>query len=192
MNRRTAIRQTAILMGGAISASAISAIMSGCQADPKVLVWKPVLFNPEQGLAISEIAERIMPTTDTPGAKEAGVPQFIDLVLRDCYQEKDRKAVMAGLDSIEKDSQESYKKSFINLSTEQMDKLLQKYDLAAYEARKDPAISERHFFSTLKELTLLGYFTSEIGATEVLQYESVPGAYVGCKPLAEVGKAWAS
>ena len=179
-------------MGGVISASAISAIMSGCQADPaKALAWEPVFFNPAQALMMAEIAERIMPTTDTHGAKEAGVAPFIDVVLKDCYRGKGQKAVLAGLEKIEQDSQNDYGTSFINLDAEKMDTLLTKYDKAAYEQRQNPASKERHFFSTLKELTILGYFTSEIGATETLHYESVPGAYVGCKPLAEVGKTWA-
>lgn len=191
MNRREAIKKTAFLMGGTISAAAIAGVLNGCQPSPPGISWEPQFFTLEQGEMVTVIAERIIPATDTPGAKDVGVPAFIDIMLKDNYTEKQQKAFVEGLTSLEADAQQAHGKSFVQLSLEEQDALLTQYDQAAYDARK-AGEKGRPFFTMAKELTLVGYFTSEVGATEVLQYDPVPGNYEGCVPLAEVGKAWST
>lgn len=189
MNRREAIKRTTILLGGVLSASAISGVMSGCKADPKI-DWSPQYFSAEEGNLVQAIAERIIPQTDTPGATAAGVPVFIDTMMAEFYTDAEKKAFSEGLKKVESDAKDTYGKSFVNLAPEEQDALLQKYDEAAYAENRNR--DEKPFFRMMKELTVLGFCTSEAGATEVLKYDPVPGDYKGCVPYAEVGAAWAT
>lgn len=190
INRREALKRVSLIMGGALSSSAIAGVLQGCSAK-KELDWKPQFLSEEQAATVSEVAERILPKTDTPGAKDAGVPEFIDLMLKDIYTEEEKQQFLAGLEQLEKDSESEYGDSFAELQPEQQDELLRKLAAQATEQRNTGS-EERPFFSMIKELTMLGFFTSEVGATQFLQYVAVPGSYDGCVPLEEVGKAWAT
>jgi hypothetical protein len=183
MNRREALKRTALLMGGALSSSAIAGILQGCKAQPE-LNWQPAFLTEDQARLTAEIAERILPKTDTPGAKEAGVPEFIDLMLNDIYTEEEKQRFAAGLAELEQDSEQEYGDSFLDLKPEQQDALLTKYEAQAKE-NQDP--EAKPFFPMMKELTMLGFFTSEVGATQFLQYVSVPGRYEGCISIEEAG-----
>jgi len=193
MNRREAIKRTAFLTGGAISASILIGVLDGCQpAVSQGTDWKPEFLSKAQGDLVAEVAERIIPATNTPGAKEAGVPKFIDSMLSGYFEGDEKKVLVDGLAQIDKDSNAAHGKSFVQLATEQQDKLLTKYDKAAYAQNQKHGDGPPHFFSMLKQLTLVGFFTSEIGATQVLKYEAVPGDYKGCIPFEEVGRTWAT
>ena len=84
MDRRKALQRTAFLLGGAVSASIISGVMSGCQAE-KVPDWQPEFLDKDQALLVSELAETILPETETLGAKSIGVPEYIDIIVKDCF-----------------------------------------------------------------------------------------------------------
>lgn len=181
MNRREVIKRTALLMGGAVSAPALMAILNGCTAKPGV-EWTPEFFTQEQAFVVTELAEMIIPKTDTPGAKDAGVPAFIEKLVAQAYSQENRDAFMASLETFIQES------DFLKASPEARVSFVN----AAHETAVREMANPRPFIMTMKELTLLGFFTSKPGATEVLQYEAVPGRYIGCQPLADVGKAWAS
>ena len=195
IDRREALKKTAWLMGAAVSASTIAAFMQGCKSAPD-LNYKPVFFNEDQARIMSELAETIIPKTDTPGAKEAGVPNFIDMMLNECYKEEDQKSFLEGLARFDADAKAAYGDSFVYLKDEQKLEFVKKANEAAVaesKEKKDPK-APRPFILKAKELTMLGFFTSKPGATEVLQYEAVPGSYKGCIPLSEAGngKTWAT
>lgn len=190
INRREALKRVSLIMGGALSSSAITGVLQGCSAK-RELDWQPQYLSEEQAAVVSEIAERILPKTDTPGAKDAGVPEFIDLMLNDIYTEEEKQQFTTGLEALEKESDAAYGDSFANLEPEQQDELLRKLAAQATEQRNTGS-TEKSFFFMVKELTMLGFFTSEVGATQFLQYVAVPGSYDGCIPLEEVGKAWAT
>lgn len=198
MNRREAIERTALILGYAVSAPAMMGILKGCKAAPE-LSYKPVFFTVEQARLVGEIAEVIIPKTDTPGAKDVGVPSFIDLILKDVYSQADQERFMKGLAEFEEATEKSFSDSFVDLEPGKQKEMVKKIHDPAVEVAKtqlpDPETGEwpkKPFILMLKELTLLGFFTSEPGATQVLQYEPVPGAYHGCLPLSEVGKTWAT
>lgn len=176
------------MMGGALSSSAIAGVMQGCSAK-KSLEWQPMFLSQEQAVATAEVAERIIPATDTPGAKDAGVPEFIDTMLNDIYTEEEQQNFLDGLEGLEKQSEESFGSSFSNLEDGQKDEVLKKMA----DATVDYQGEGKPFFLMAKELTMLGFFTSEVGATQVLQYVQVPGYYEGCIPVEEAGngKTWA-
>ncbi|RAJ06886.1 gluconate 2-dehydrogenase subunit 3-like protein [Chitinophaga skermanii] len=190
MNRRDALKNVAILMGTAISASTLAAL-TGCNSGPK----NYTLQTPETRSLVAEICETIIPETSTPGAKAAKVDDFILVMMNDCYDAKAQGIFVDGLKAIDTAADKKYGKTFINLTADQKTELLTEIDKEriAYRDNKDkPKDAGPHYFQIMKELTLLGYFTSEPGATKALRYEKVPGKYEGCIPYNKGDKAWAS
>lgn len=199
MNRREAIRRVALLMGGAVSAPAILGVLAGCKAEPDTAAeWKPVFLTQAQAALVAEVAEIMIPRTNTPGAKDVGIPAFIDKMMKDTYPEDDQQRFIAGLADFEAQAKREHGRAFLDLEPAQRAALVKQVHDPAVEVEResDLPLDERHrpFIITMKELTLLGYFTSEPGATQVLQYRPVPGAYQACVPLAQAGngKTWAT
>lgn len=196
MNRREALQQVAWLMGGAISAPAILGILNGCSPRAES-GWKPVFLTEEQGELVAEVAEIMIPRTDTPGAKDVGISAFIDIMLRDAYPKEDQERFIASLKEFEAKSRADHERSFLKLEPAQRAALVQSVHDVAITAERQlslpPAQLRRPFILMTKELTLLGFFTSQAGATQVLQYEAVPGAFHGCIPVSKAGngKTWA-
>jgi gluconate 2-dehydrogenase gamma chain len=200
MNRREAIQKATLALGFAISAPALTGILNGCKPAPE-LNYQPVFFTKEQAALLDELTEILLPKTDTPGAKEVGVSSFIDVMLKDVYPKADQEAFLKGLAAFDEDAQKSFGDPFNECTVEQQKELVKKHHDAAFAENVGGASgnwwdaankAERPFILKVKELTLLGFFTSEAGATQVLQYNQVPGPYHGCVPLTEVGKAWAT
>lgn len=191
MDRREALKRTAWIMGGAVSAPAIMGILKGCAAKPTI-DWKPVFLSSDQGVLVTQVAEIIIPKTDTPGAKDVGVPGFIDQMVHECFPKEDQDKFLNGLKAFDDEAKKEYGDPFIDLDAEQQSAFVKKVHDAAVNTDEDGA--PRPFILTLKELTMLGFFTSEPGATQVLQYSPVPGAYKGCIPVSEAGngKTWAT
>lgn len=191
MDRREALKRTAWIMGGAVSAPAIMGILKGCAAKPTI-DWKPVFLSSDQGVLVTQVAEIIIPKTDTPGAKDVGVPGFIDQIVHECFPKEDQDKFLNGLKAFDDEAKKEYGDPFINLDAEQQSAFVKKVHDAAVNTDENGA--PRPFILTLKELTMLGFFTSEPGATQVLQYSPVPGAYKGCIPVSEAGngKTWAT
>ncbi len=188
MDRREALKKAAWVMGGALSAPAILGVLNGCTAKPTI-DWKPTFFTEDQGIFISQVSGIIIPKTDTDGAIEVGVPGFIDQLVKETYKKEDQEKFLKELDEFMAVAEAEFGDPFIELDAEDQSEWV----LAQHEAAVlDKAAKERPFILKLKELTMVGYFTSEVGATQVLQYDPVPGAYHGCLPLEEVGKTWAT
>jgi gluconate 2-dehydrogenase gamma chain len=194
MDRREAIRRTAWIMGGIVSAPAIVGVLNGCTAKPD-LNWKPEFLSNDEGGIISEVAEIIIPKTNTPGAKDAGVPSFIDLMLKDVYSKEDQDRFKEGLKAFDEDAKKSYDDSFLSMDEEQRKEyVFKKHEEAIAAEKSENKPEKRPFILMMKELTMLGFFTSEVGAKQVLQYDPVPGAYKGCIPVSEAGngRTWAT
>jgi hypothetical protein len=194
MDRREALQKTAMILGYAVSAPAIMGILNGCKATPE-LAFKPAFLSEDMARVIAEISEIIIPKTDTPGAKDVGVPGFIDLMLKDCYKKEDQDRFVKGATDFDADAKKTYGDSFVYCDADKQKELVLKYHseaVAIMKADNPPKDMDRPFIMVVKELTMLGFFTSEPGATQVLQYQAVPGAYKGCVPLSEVGRTWAT
>ncbi|TAH19104.1 MAG: gluconate 2-dehydrogenase subunit 3 family protein [Cytophagales bacterium] len=195
MNRRDAIMRTSTLMGSAFVAPWLGSVLSGCSntAEEKQAILEA--FTPEVKGLIAEIADTIIPTTGTPGAKEAKVQDFIADIVADCFNEKDRKNFFGGLTDFQNKCQEANKNPFEKCDEKQRIEFLTKMEQEGKdykEKNKDNKEAPAHIFGTLKSLTLTGYFTSEIGASQALEYLHVPGKYEGCVPLKAGQKAWAT
>jgi gluconate 2-dehydrogenase gamma chain len=143
-------------------------------------------FTPEQRASVAAISERIVPTTDTPGAITAGVPAFIEMILADWYEATDRSDFMAGLGLVEGYARVQYGKPCASLTPEQLDVVL----TLAMQGRI-PALS-RSFFEHCRQLVILGYYTSEIGCKQERVYVPVPGHYDGKYPYADVRRVFSS
>src|SRR5690606_1257311 len=117
MNRREALRNTAFLLGGLISASTLSILTESCNRTEKKNSGN--LFNEKQQQTVDEIADIIIPATDSPGAKAAGVGTFITMMIQDCYPEAIQKSFIKGLDDVDKKAKSKYNKSFLKASAEE-------------------------------------------------------------------------
>ena len=186
MDRREAIRKATLAMGGTLSAPVMAGLLQGCTAK-STPDWVPQFLSVEQGAMVAVIAEMIIPATDTPGAKDAGVPEFIDQMLADVFQKEDKDRFRQGLDDFNNQVQADQSKDFIDCEPELQNQLLT--GLAEKAQSEGPQPGGKTFFQMMKELTIVGFFTSEAGATQVLEYVEIPGKYEGCIPLE--GKAWA-
>lgn len=190
MDRRELLHRASMLLGGAITASAASGILAGCVSTPVADaadgVAKTGFLNAEESRIISAMAEQIIPRTDTPGAIDAGVPNFIDRMVSGYYQPKEKEIIRAGLRQVATDAMELRGKSFADLAPEDQVALMKEYDREAYKPR--PANSDPHFFRLIKELTVLGYGTSKEGATKLMFYNQTPGPYRGDIPYSDIGK----
>ncbi len=191
LSRREAIYRVGLFMGGVISAPALS-ILNGCQPKNQETANDGRLFNNDRKNIISAISALIIPVTDTPGALEANVPDYIQVMITDCYPDEDQERFVTGLDEIDKEAKNSFDKSFLNLEETQQVELLTRLEKEAVEKRKNDPEFVPPALLMLKELTLIGYFTSEVGATQALNYVPVPGKYEGCVPLQPGQKAWAT
>ncbi len=180
MNRRELLQRTALVLGGSLlGADSLLARNVDWDAIEGLPGDKAIgLFSKGQVKLMNEIAETIIPTTNTPGAKAAKTGEFMATMVSDCYEPKDQTAFMEGLQKLDQESKSRYGKTFLKSSTKLRHDLLTELDTeqrAYTTARKsgDP----NHYFRVIKDLVLWGYFTSEIGTTQALRYVAVPGRY---------------
>ncbi|MBD3747895.1 MAG: gluconate 2-dehydrogenase subunit 3 family protein [Sphingobacteriales bacterium] len=179
MNRREALSSVALLLGGTVIGGQIFSL-AGCKSTPEMV---NDLFNSDDVAMMDEIAETIIPETKTPGAKAAKTGAFMAVMVKDCYTPEHQKIFTAGLKTIKESAQNQYKSSFMDLDAEQRKTMLTALDAEQKKYSEEEANKEKpHYFRMLKELTLLGFFTSEVGGTKVLKYVEVPGRYDACIP----------
>lgn len=200
MDRREALQKASLILGYAITGPTLAGVLSGCKATPEA-GFTPAFLSNEQSVLIETLSELIIPKTDTPGANDVGVPQFIDTLIANVYTEEQKEKFIADLVAFDAGAKESIGNIFIECTPEEQAQY--------FEAQHTKAINEatgggptgwwnagsgsdKPFVLKVKELVLVGYFTGEPGATQALQYNPVPGPFKGCVPLAEVGKAWAT
>jgi gluconate 2-dehydrogenase gamma chain len=143
-------------------------------------------FTEDQRMLVSAISERIVPTTDTPGAIAAGVPAFIEMMLADWYEPTDRNEFMAGLGVLRGYTEIQYATPFASLAPEEQDLVL----TAAMQGRISGLSG--NFFEHCRQLTILGYYSSEIGCKQERVYVPVPGRYDGKYPYAQVRRIFSS
>ena len=188
ITRRQALERVAILLGGAISAPTVAGVLSkptrrAWAASP---AWAPRTLSPAQLELVATVAEHIIPPTDTPGARAAGVHRFVDTLLSDHYPATERDRFLAGLADVDARAQSAHGQPFRQCSPEQRIALLGEMDARAFASSRG---EDGWFFRRLKELTIVGYYTSEFGAMQEL-HVSPFGAYRGDIPYASVGRAW--
>ena len=242
IGRRTLLRRLGLALGGVATAPLASALLSGCRTPSDLDAYEYAALDADQQRTLSALVDHILPATDTPGASDVGVPQFIDQMLAEWYAPDERAAFLADLGAIDRRASGA----FLSLDAEAQARLVATLDAEAYadqpgavgsEARPDEDAIDANtaeaaregtfnqqqeqdlavagtqgdlgqaqsdttaaadapaeappFFRQLKELTLAGYYTSEPGATQELQWLAAPGKWDADAPLAEIGRAWA-
>jgi gluconate 2-dehydrogenase gamma chain len=192
IDRREVLRRAALLLGGALSAPMVPGLLAACEARriPEA-AWTPRALTPEQAELVATIAEHILPETDTPGARAVGVHRFIDALLAESYPAPERQRFLAGLADIDAGARRASGRAFLQCATHEQRGMLEQLDREAFAASLPADEPKVPFFRTMKELTLLGYYTSEIGATRELRHASLPGRFEGCVPLTQIGRTWA-
>jgi hypothetical protein len=209
MERREAVKYISILLGGAVIGA--DAFITGCKTKTgNIHEWS------DDDIAyLNEIGDTILPQTATPGAKAADVGRFMTVMVNDCYEEGDQKAFRDGMDKLNNAADQKFGSKFMKLSPDQRHDLLVGLDKEAkdYQKKVDDFNKQEtqketdetakgnlkyvrqhmspHYFFMMKQLAMLGYFTSKIGMTQALRYEPVPGRYDGCVPYKKGDKAWA-
>jgi hypothetical protein len=186
MTRREAVSRIALLMGGAMIGG--DALLRG------ETLRQPGTapdFSAAELALLDEVGETIIPTTSTPGAKAAGIGAFMAMMVRDCYEGPQQAAFREGIATISKLSRARFGAGFVAATPQQRTALLNFLDA---EQREHEACRQEgetaHYFRMMKQLTLLGYFTSEVGATQALRHVEVPGSYDGNAPYKKGDRAW--
>jgi hypothetical protein len=196
MNRRDYLKQTALFLGYAVSATTITEVMLSCKSTAN-LEWKPVFFNSDQANLVAEIAETILPKTDTPEAKELGVPQFIDKIISLTRDEAGQQEIISGMEAFDEAAKTKYGKAFTEVDETQrreflieQDKNSPPFPVNMWGIMLDPNPKPITFYRGIKSMILTGYYSSEKIGEEVLVYKPVPGPYSGCVPY-EGQNSWA-
>jgi len=190
MNRRTSLKSAlGLCLLGISSFSAYKWYSLNKEVDIRLIIsFKPL---------ISELAEIIIPQTDTPGAKAAGVENFIVNVITNCTGKKEQNKFLAGLNDLEKYTMDTYNKTFFKCSVKEKTQILEYFENKdTYRIRILNKINNKFlgqsFFTKLKNLTIEGYCSSQKGATEGLAYDYIPVNYEACIPLKPNQKSWAT
>lgn len=189
MDRREAIKRAALLMGGIVLTPAMLSSFQGCTPQTGS-DWQPMLFDETQRTLAEQLAETLIPKTDTPGAIEAGVPSFIDKFVAEVYTQPEREQFLDGLASVNERAQEEEGSAFTELDAEARLRFATRLDEEALSTAVTTELAPA-FFRSFKDLTVMGYCWSEPGATQHLRFSMNPGPFQGCVPFEEVGKTWA-
>lgn len=188
MSRREALLRIGTLVGGSMVGA--SALVSGCATRDA----RPAaeLFGAADIAFLDEIAETILPETSTPGAKAAGVGAYMAVMVADTYTAGERDVFFAGLDTLNDLCRADHGVPFMAAAAAERSSLLTRLDREQHEyMRNRRADMPVHYFRMLKELTISGYFTSEIGYRQAMRYIEAPGRYDPCVPYAPGDRAWA-
>lgn len=234
LDRREAIQRVAMLLGASLAAPSIRVLTRATEAASNSAAWSPQALSATQLEQVATIAEHIIPRTDTPGARDAGVQRFVDDLLTDHYRAPERSRFLAGLQGVDVRARRSHKKSFVATTHAQQVAILTQMDKEAYPAQgaiaqqetkqqpppRDPIVgpgsggsgslaqptaadvdgateevrtelASGWFWRRLKEITLVGYYTSKPGATQELRVNPM-GIWKGDMPYnAATDRAWA-
>lgn len=183
MNRRDAIRQSAL------GATAL-ALWTGLPNRTWAALAAPAGWSAADETLLTLIGDTILP--ETPGSRGAGavgIGRFILRMTDDCYAPEAGALLRRGLHEVEAASRSKYARDFAALTPAQRESVLTDYEKVSATTKGVPAGNP---FQHVKQLTLLGYFTSEEGATRALRYDPVPGAFRGSVPLGPGDRSWAT
>lgn len=196
MDRREALKNTALLAGGILAGPSLLSLLQSCTKVSR-LDWQPLFLNEDQALFISSFVDTILPATDTPGALDVNVDVFIDLLFEKSYDAETQQQVRNELDQMNALAEQNYGAPFADLNNEDRKQFLLDLEKDGGKFRKSvwgTAVGDQEkppgFYKSLKSLTLWAYFSSEKVGEEILVYDPIPGDYKGCIPLSDVGNSW--
>jgi hypothetical protein len=208
ISRRDAVQRVTALLGGIALAGGDRLLATAFETEAIQAAARQGVgaFTAADVAFLDEVAETILPATKTPGAKAAQTGAFMALMVTDAYSEPAHKVFLDGMRRIDELCQQAHSVRFVDARPEQRLALLETLDReqhAEMEARAGaprsrapvdvaPAGQPAHYFRMMKELALLGYFTSEIGYMQAMRYRESPGRFDPCVPFAPGDKTWAN
>ncbi len=190
IDRREAIRRVTALLGG-VALVGGSSLVAACERAQRGVGAAGAggagagTFSAQDVALLDEVAETILPETKTPGAKAAHVGAFMALMVTDTYEDREQQIFRAGMRQLEQAAFMAAKPAERLALLERLDREQKAY----MDGKADDAPA--HYFRLMKELTLLGYFTSEIGCTQAQRYRERPGRFDPCVPYTPGETAWA-
>lgn len=209
MDRRELLRMIAALTGGVVIGGEV--FLTGCKNPDNA----PTLQFSDNDLAfLNEVGDTILPATQTPGAKDANVSAVMQTIVRDCYSKDEQDVFLKGITSLQEACQQMHGHGFMKAAPEERSELLLALEKESkeYQAKKGAFDYEQnqkakealdngipgfrkeempaHYYTMMKQLTLLGYFTSEPGCKQAQRFNPIPGRYEGCIPYAAGDKAY--
>ncbi|SIO23942.1 gluconate 2-dehydrogenase subunit 3 family protein [Algoriphagus halophilus] len=195
MNRRNALRRTALLAGSAMATPTLLSLLQSCKEQKRV-DWVPQFLSQDQAVFVSSFVDTILPKTETPGALDVKVDIFIDLMYAKAYDEGAQQYVVAEIEKFNTNCKNDFGDVFANLTPEDKTAVLKKAE--AETAKFNPgvwgtAVGEQKpvaYYRQLKSMALWAYFSSEEVGKNILSYDPIPGEYLGCIPLSDVGNTW--
>jgi hypothetical protein len=196
VDRRGALKLIATMAGGALGNRVVQAALN----DPTLRSAPAAsILTASQQQIVGQLAELIIPRTDTPGAIDAGVPAFIDQIVSHWYTKRESQLFLDGLAQLDSDCVSRFQHSFLLASPAEQTAIVHLAESRAADYR-EPAgqgifgvpDEESPFFYKLRLLTVLGFYTSELGATQELEYNPAPGSYDGDVDFDRLGKQWSS
>jgi Gluconate 2-dehydrogenase subunit 3 len=181
INRREALKYVTSVLGGTFIGAEL--FLSGCTSNNN----RPEFLSQEDVQFLDEVGETILPESNrSPGAKAAHIGSFMKTMVMDCYSEEEQKIFKSGIEEIRRTAFEKYGKEFMKVSSRDRFDLLLEFDRIVKQGNNEMP----HFFEMMRQLTVLGYFTSEVGVTQAMRYDPVPGSYNGCAEYKKGDKAW--
>lgn len=193
INRRNLLKAIGVTAGIAVSPSCQRALESGTDLSAPPVSGS---LTENQLEVIAMLAELIIPETDTPGALAAGVPEFIHQIVIDWYTPAEQQIFLDGLGELDAVAEAHWSRPFAELDTNQQARVLSEMEppseggIASQTLMPAGAAGDVPFYLKLKELTVLGYYTSQVAATTEFDYQPVPGYYDGDARFEEVGRQW--
>lgn len=188
INRRRAIAYVVLVVAGLVVFMSLRWLLRIRNANLRSLTEKKQL--------IAELTETIIPRTDTPGAKDANVADFVVAMVTYGLTKTEQWTFLLGLDDVDNYARRHFGQVFLTCSTEQRIDVLQYFESTLWVGPRlvrkiRNKLLGRSFFELLRWLTAMGYCSSEVGATKALRYDFMPMVYNGCVPLESGQRAWA-
>lgn len=196
MDRREAVKRVSFMLGGLALVGSSSGLLAGCTKQDRAVATAAGAgtFTADDIAMLDEVADTILPdTAKSPGAKKAMTGAFMALMVTDTYSPEDQKVFRDGMVALDEASKTANGgATFLKATPAQRTALLTTLDQAQFDFQKVRKDQPQHYFRMMKELTMLGFFTSEIGATQALRYKESPGPFQPCVPYTKGDPAWAA
>ena len=195
MNRREALKRTAVLGGTTVAYGSLFTLLQSCQQQSRT-DWQPEFLSANHVQLVSALVDTILPKTDTPGGLDVKVDMFIDMVMARSYDAESQQQQVAEMDAFNEGCVSQFGKVFHELDATQRTEMLQAEEAKAPKFNGGvwgTAVGEQEpvgFYRSFKSMAIWGYCSSEEIGKNVLNYDPIPGPYQGCIPLSDVDKVW--
>ena len=196
IDRREAVKRVSFMLGGLALVGSSSGLLVACSNQDRAAVAKAgtAAFSAEDIAFLDDVADTILPdTAKSPGAKAAKTGAFMAVMVTDTYTPADQQIFRDGMTAVNEASKKANGgATFVAATPAQRTALLTALDKEQFDFQKVRKDQPQHYFRMMKELTMLGFFTSEPGMTKAMRYKESPGPFQPCVPYTKGDPAWAA